>query len=60
MKKKHPTPYIEGMEIIGTKEEMNAPVAAAIGEESRDDKKLQNSNTKIKTFEKHYVNILTF
>ena len=48
------------MEIIGTKEEMNAPVAAAIGEESRDDKKLQNSNTKTKTFEKHYVNILTF
>ena len=42
IKKKHPTQYKEAMELIGTKEERNAPVAAAIGEESRDDKKLQN------------------
>ena len=60
VKQKHLTQYKEAMELIGTKEERNAPVAAAIGEESRDDKKLQNSNTKIKTFEKHYVNILAF
>ena len=38
----HPTQYKEAMELIGTKEDRNAPVAAAIGEESRDDKKLQN------------------
>ena len=42
IKQKHPTQYKEAMELIGTKEERNAPVAAAIGEESRDDKKLQN------------------
>ena len=42
IKKKHPTQYKEAMELIGTKEERNAPVAAAIGEESRDDNKLQN------------------
>ena len=40
--KKHSTQYKEVMELIGTKEEKNAPVAAAIGEDSRDDKKLQN------------------
>ena len=42
IKQKHPTQYKEAMELIGTKEERNAPVAPAIGEESRDDKKLQN------------------
>ena len=42
------------MELIGTKEERNAAVDAAIGEESRDDKKLQNLNTKNK---KHLKNI---
>ena len=48
VKQKHPTQYKEAMEligtkeVIGTKEERNAPVAAAIGEESRDDKKLHN------------------
>ena len=39
IKKKHPTQYKEAMELIGTKQDRNAPVAAAIGEESRDDKK---------------------
>ena len=39
--KKHPTQYKEAMELIGT-EERNARVAAAIGEQSRDDKKQQN------------------
>ena len=39
IKKKHPTQYKGAMELKGTKEERNAPVAAAIGEESRDDKK---------------------
>ena len=44
------------MELIGTKEERNAPVAAAIGEESRDDKKTAKlKNKKQKTFEKHYM-----
>ena len=38
-KKKHIRQYKEAMELIGTEEERNAPVAAAIGEESRDDKK---------------------
>ena len=42
IKKKHPTQYKEAMELIVTKEEKNAAVAAAISEESRDDKKLQN------------------
>ena len=41
IKKKHPTQYKEAMELVGTKER-NAPAAAAIGEESRDDKKLNN------------------
>ena len=41
IKKKHPTQYKEAMELIGT-EERNARVAAAIGEQSRDDKKQQN------------------
>ena len=40
IKKKHPTQYKEAMELIGTKEERNAPVAAAISEESFDDKTL--------------------
>ena len=39
---KHPTQYKEAMELIGTKEDRNVPVAAAIGEESRADKKMQN------------------
>ena len=38
--KKHSTQYKEVMELIGTKEERNAPVAAAISEESFDDKTL--------------------
>ena len=42
IKKKHPTQYKEAMELIGTKEDRNVPVAAAIGEESRADKKMQN------------------
>ena len=41
IKKKHPIKYKEAMELIDTKER-NAPVAAAIGEESRVDEKLQN------------------
>ena len=54
IKKKHPTQYKEAMELIGTKEERNAPVASAIIEKSRDDKKLQNlKHKKQKTFEKH-------
>ena len=40
IKKKHPTQYKEATELIGTKVERSAPVAAAIGEESRDDNKL--------------------
>ena len=50
------------MELIGTKEERNAPVAAAIGEESRDDKKLQEIKTqKKKNIRKTlHVNILAF
>ena len=35
------------MELIGTKEERNAPVAAAIGEESFDDKTLYVNIMKI-------------
>ena len=35
------------MELIGTKEERNAPVAAAIGEESFDDKPLYMNTMKI-------------
>ena len=42
IKQKHPTQHKEAMELIVTKEEKNAAVAAAISEESRDDKKLQN------------------
>ena len=42
IKKKHPTQYKEAMELIGTKKETNAPVAAAIGDESRDYKQLQH------------------
>ena len=45
------------MELIGTREERNAPVATAIGEESRDDKKtakLKHEKQK-NTFEKHYM-----
>ena len=56
------------MELIGTKEKRNAPVAAAIGEESRDDKKTANlkhkkpqkKNKKNKKNKTLYVNILTF
>ena len=55
VKQKHPTQYKEAMELIGTKEERNAPVAAAIGEESRDDKKTAKlKHKKQKTFEKHH------
>ena len=38
MRKRHSTQNNEAMEVIVTKEERNAPVAAAIGEESFDDK----------------------
>ena len=56
IRKKHPTPYKEAMELIGTKQESNAPVAAAIGEESRDDKKTAKLKQKNKkTIEKHYM-----
>ena len=56
IRKKHPTPYKEAMQLIGTKQERNAPVAAAIGEESRDDKKTAKlKHKKQKTFGKHYM-----
>ena len=44
------------MELIRTKEERNAPVAAAIGEDGRDDKKTAKfKHKKQKTFAKHYM-----
>ena len=51
--KKHSTQYKEAMELIGTKEERNAPVAAAIGGDSRDCKKLQNYNSRNKKHSKN-------
>ena len=55
IKKKHPTQSKEAMELIGTREERNAPVATAIGEESRDDKK--TAKLKHKKQKKHLKNI---
>ena len=40
IRKMHSTQYKEAIELIGTTEERNAPVAAAIGEESFDDSTL--------------------
>ena len=47
IRKKHSTQYKEAMELISTKEERNAPVAAAIGVESFHDETLDMNIMKI-------------